>query len=142
MVRPHPLPWGQRAQQDRAEEDRELLYPSWPAAEDLPARSGRRGNAGRVEVFVFAWQQTLWTDGLEYYHVLQQRAPSGTGVVQRTVLLLLRSGHYSLPHNFQALVTSHAHQQRRLRGVQVPEVHGPLRQEGLLAAAPRLLVER
>ena len=30
-------------------------------------------NAGRVEVFVFVWQQTLWTDGLEYY---QQRAPS------------------------------------------------------------------
>ena len=28
------------------------------------------------------WQQTLWADGLEYYHVLQQRAPSGTGVVQ------------------------------------------------------------
>ena len=28
----------------------------------------------RVEVFVFVWQQTLWTDGLEYYHVLQQRA--------------------------------------------------------------------
>ena len=23
-------------------------------------------NAGRVEVFVFVWQQTLWTDGLEY----------------------------------------------------------------------------
>ena len=34
-------------------------------------------NAGRVEVFVFVWQQTLWTDGLEYYHVLQQRDPSG-----------------------------------------------------------------
>ena len=31
-------------------------------------------NAGRVEVFVFVWQQTLWTDGMEYYHVLQQRA--------------------------------------------------------------------
>ena len=31
-------------------------------------------NAGRVEVFVFVWQQTLWTDGLEYYHVPQQRA--------------------------------------------------------------------
>ena len=60
-------------------------------------------NAGRVEVFVFVWQQTLWTDGLEYYHVLQQRAPSGTGVVRHTVLLLLRSGHYSLIHNFQAL---------------------------------------
>ena len=45
-------------------------------------------NAGRVEVFVFVWQQTLWTDGLEYYHVLQQRAPSGTGVVRHTVLLL------------------------------------------------------
>ena len=60
-------------------------------------------NAGRVEVFVFVWQQTLWTDGLEYYHVLQQRAPSGTGVVQHTVLLLLHSGHYSLIHNFQAL---------------------------------------
>ena len=42
------------------------------------------------------WQQTLWTDGLEYYHVLQQRAPSGTGVVRHTVLLLLHSGHYSL----------------------------------------------
>ena len=41
--------------------------------------------------------------GLEYYHVLQQRAPSGTGVVRRTVLLLLHSGHYSLIHNFQAL---------------------------------------
>ena len=41
-------------------------------------------NAGRVEVFVFVWQQTLWTDGLEFYHVLQQRAPSGTGV-QNTV---------------------------------------------------------
>ena len=41
-------------------------------------------NAGRVEVFVFVWQQTLWTDGLEYYHVLQQRAPSGTGVVATT----------------------------------------------------------
>ena len=27
-------------------------------------------NAGRVEVFVFVWQQTLWTDGMEYYHVL------------------------------------------------------------------------
>ena len=27
-------------------------------------------NAGRVEVFVFVWQQTLWTDGQEYYHVL------------------------------------------------------------------------
>ena len=52
-------------------------------------------NAGRVEVFIFVWQQTLWTDGLEYYHVLQQRAPSGTGVVQ--------NGHYSLIHNFQAL---------------------------------------
>ena len=38
-------------------------------------------NAGRVEVFVFVWQQTLWTDGLEYYHVLQQRVLSGTGVV-------------------------------------------------------------
>ena len=60
-------------------------------------------NAGRVEVFVFVWQQTLWADGLEYYHVLQQRAPSGTGVVQHTVLLLLHSGHYSLIHNFQAL---------------------------------------
>ena len=32
---------------------------------------------------------------------------------------------------------SHAHQHRRLRGVQVPEVHGPLHREGLLAAAPR-----
>ena len=62
-------------------------------------------NAGRVEVFVFVWQQTLWTDGLEYYHVLQQRAPSGTGVVRHTVLLLLHSGHYSLIHNFQALVS-------------------------------------
>ena len=57
-------------------------------------------NAGRVEVFVFVWQQTLWTDGLEYYHVLQQRAPSGTAV-----LLLLHSGHYSLIHNFQALAS-------------------------------------
>ena len=38
-------------------------------------------NAGRVEVFVFVWQQTR----LEYYHVLQQRAPSGTGVVRHTV---------------------------------------------------------
>ena len=100
-------------------------------------------NAGRVEVFVFVWQQTLWADGLEYYHVLQQRAPSGTGVVQHTVLLLLHSGHYSLIHNFQALAgrqgltRSHAHQHRRLRGVQVPEVHGPLCQEGLLAAPPR-----
>ena len=62
-------------------------------------------NAGRVEVFVFVWQQTLWTDGLEYYHVLQQRAPSGTGVVRHTVLLLLHSGHYSLIHNFQALAS-------------------------------------
>ena len=35
-------------------------------------------NAGRVEVFVFVWQQTLWADGLEYYHVLQQRALTGT----------------------------------------------------------------
>ena len=35
---------------------------------------------------------------------------------------------------------SHAHQHRRLRGVQVPEVHGPLRHEGLLAAPPRLPV--
>ena len=60
-------------------------------------------NAGRVEVFVFVWQRTLWADGLEYYHVLQQRAPSGTGVVRHTVLLLLHSGHYSLIHNFQAL---------------------------------------
>ena len=60
-------------------------------------------NVGRVEVFVFVWQQTLWTDGLEYYHVLQQRVPSGTGVVRHTVLLLLHSGHYSLIHNFQAL---------------------------------------
>ena len=58
--------------------------------------------AGRVEVFVFVWQQTLWTDGLEYYHVLQQRAPSGTGVVR---LLLLHSGHDSLIHNFQALAS-------------------------------------
>ena len=41
-------------------------------------------NAGRVEVFVFVWQQTLWTDGME-------RAPSGTGVVRHTVLLLLHS---------------------------------------------------
>ena len=41
-------------------------------------------NAGRVEVFVFVRQQTLWADGLEYYHVLQQRAPSGTGVVRHT----------------------------------------------------------
>ena len=57
-------------------------------------------NAGRVEVFV--WQQTLWTDGLEYYHVLQ-RAPSGTGVVRHSVLLLLHSGHCSLIHNFQTL---------------------------------------
>ena len=74
----------------------------------LAARSGRRGggllrafelrNAGRVEVFVFVWQQTLWTDGLEYYHVLQQRDPSGMGVVQNTVLLLLHSGRYSLIH--------------------------------------------
>ena len=101
-------------------------------------------NAGRVEVFVFVWQQTLWADGLEYYHVLQQRAPSGTGVVQHTVLLLLHSGHYSLIHNFQALAGrqgadpgSHAHQHRRLCGVQVPEVHGPLHHEGLVAAPPR-----
>ena len=96
-------------------------------------------NAGRVEVFVFVWQQTLWTDGLEYYHVLQQRAPSGTGVVQHTVLLLLHSGHYSLIHNFQALGAdhgSHAHQHRRLQGVQVPEVHGDtLLQAGLSARA-------
>ena len=47
------------------------------------------------------------------------------------MLLLLHSGHYSLIHNFQALVsrrglTLRAHQHRRLRGVQVPEVHGPL----------------
>ena len=96
-------------------------------------------NAGRVEVFVFVWQQTLWTDGLEYYHVLQQRAPSGTGVVQHTVLLLLHSGHYSLIHNFQALAGRQGLtlQHRRLQGVQVPEVHGPLRHEGLVAAAPR-----
>ena len=39
----------------------------------LPCPGRRR----RVEVFVFVWQQTLWADGLEYYHVLQQRAPSG-----------------------------------------------------------------
>ena len=62
-------------------------------------------NAGREEVFVFVWQRTLGADGLEYYHVLQQCAPSGTGVVQHTVLLLLHSGHYSLIHNFQALAS-------------------------------------
>ena len=45
----------------------------------------------------------MGADGLEYYHVLQQRGLSGTGVVRRTVLLLLHSGHYSLIHNFQAL---------------------------------------
>ena len=33
-------------------------------------------NAGRVE-------QTLWADGLEYYHVLQQRAPSGSTTSRR-----------------------------------------------------------
>ena len=80
----------------------------WPA--DGPPRGLRRDafelrNAGRVEVFVFVWQRTLWADGLEYYHVFEQRAPSGTGVVQHTVLLLLRSGHYSLIHNFQALAS-------------------------------------
>ena len=32
---------------------------------------------------------------------------------------------------------SHAHQRRRLQGVQVPKAHGPLHQEGLVAAAPR-----
>ena len=99
--------------------------------------------AGRVEVFVFVWQQTLWADGLEYYHVLQQRALSGTGVVQHTVLLLLHSGHYSLTgagRQAGADPGSHAHQHRRKRGVQVPEVHGPLHREGLLAAAPRLPV--
>ena len=47
-------------------------------------------NAGRVEVFVFVWQQTLCSSS----------APSGTGVVWHTVLLLLHSGHYSLIHNF------------------------------------------
>ena len=67
-------------------------------------------------------ERTLWTDGLEYYHVLQQRAPSGTGVVRHTVLLLLRSGHYSLIHNFQAL----AGRQGLTLGA-----------EGLLAAPPR-----
>ena len=55
-------------------------------------------NAGRVEVFVFVRQRTLRADGL-------QRAPSGTGVVKHTVLLLLHSGHFSLIHNFQALAS-------------------------------------
>ena len=61
-----------------------------------------------------------------------------------TVLLLLHSGNYSLIHNFQALASrrgltlgSHAQQHRRLQGVQVPEVHGPLHQEGLVAAPSR-----
>ena len=38
---------------------------------ELAGRRGRLPTAGSPEVFVFVWQQTLWTDGLEYL-------PSGT----------------------------------------------------------------
>ena len=123
-MRPCALPRGRRARQVPAVKDRELLLarrrgphpPGWqPALADVGVDfSGLPTDrpvgfddidAGRVEVFVFMWQRTLWADGLEYYHVLQQRAPSGTDVVQHTVLLLLHSGHHSLIHNFQALAS-------------------------------------
>ena len=62
-------------------------------------------NAGKVEVFVFVWQRTLCPDGQEYFHILQQRAPTSHGSAEHTALLLLHEGHFSLIHNFQALAS-------------------------------------
>ena len=58
--------------------------------------------------------------------------------------ILLHSGHYSLIHNFQALAGRQGLTHRRLRGVQVPEVHGPLRQRRPpgSATAPPSAIER
>ena len=118
-LRPCPLPRNRRAQQAPAVKGHKLLSPRI-APPGLAARSGRRGGgllrpadgpprglqrhrclrAPQVEVFVFVWQQTLCG--------VLPRPPAarrGTGVVQRTVLLLLHSGHYSLIHNFQALAS-------------------------------------
>ena len=69
------------------------------------ARSTDRPVAGRVEVFVFAWQRTQWQDGQEYFHILQQRAPANQGSAEHTALLLLDQGHFALIHNFQALAS-------------------------------------
>ena len=85
-------------------------------------------NAGRVEVFVFVRQQTLWTDGLEYYHVCSApRAARASAPAQRAL-----QPDPQLPgagRQAGADPGSHAHQHRRL--------HGPLHHEGLVAAPPR-----
>ena len=56
----HPAGW-QPALADAGATDRPVNF------DDIEAFELR--NAGRVEVFVFVWQQTLWTDGLEYYYL-------------------------------------------------------------------------
>ena len=52
-------------------------------------------NAGWVEVFVFVWQQTLWTDGLEYPEKSSSSAPRAARPCCFSCTAAI--------HNFQAL---------------------------------------
>ena len=95
-------------------------------------------NAGRVEVFVFVWQQTLGRTGWSTT-TSSSSAPRAARASYRAASPAQRplQPDPQLPGaGRQAGADSGSHTHRRLHGVQVPKAHGPLCQEGLLAAAP------